>query len=174
MKIQVFSVSKRVGRKRPWTVRWRVDGWDRSRSFEKRVAADKFRRRLELAVEDGVVFDVDTGLPAEPKSEVSFVEYAQTWLLARWPDLANTTRRDYAEALARAAEVFDPSLDRAALISDCFVPGGVVPTTAVAVSDIGLKEVELWHSTVRRRDDCLLYTSPSPRDRQKSRMPSSA
>ena len=24
------------------------------------------------------------------------------------------------------------------------------------------------------REDCLLYTSPSPRDRQKSRMPSSA
>ena len=29
--------------------------------------------------------------------------------------------------------------------------------------------------TVRRNDEiCLLYTSPSPRDRQKSRMPSSA
>ena len=27
---------------------------------------------------------------------------------------------------------------------------------------------------VRKRRDCLLYTSPSPRDRQKSRMPSSA
>ena len=26
----------------------------------------------------------------------------------------------------------------------------------------------------RRKKDCLLYTSPSPRDRQKSRMPSSA
>ena len=26
----------------------------------------------------------------------------------------------------------------------------------------------------KRNDDCLLYTSPSPRDRQKSRMPSSA
>ena len=26
----------------------------------------------------------------------------------------------------------------------------------------------------RELDDCLLYTSPSPRDRQKSRMPSSA
>ena len=26
----------------------------------------------------------------------------------------------------------------------------------------------------RQRSDCLLYTSPSPRDRQKSRMPSSA
>ena len=29
-------------------------------------------------------------------------------------------------------------------------------------------------ATVGRVRDCLLYTSPSPRDRQKSRMPSSA
>ena len=28
--------------------------------------------------------------------------------------------------------------------------------------------------TIRKGDNCLLYTSPSPRDRQKSRMPSSA
>ena len=27
---------------------------------------------------------------------------------------------------------------------------------------------------MKRGGDCLLYTSPSPRDRQKSRMPSSA
>ena len=33
-----------------------------------------------------------------------------------------------------------------------------------------------WFDSVynRRNDNCLLYTSPSPRDRQKSRMPSSA
>ena len=29
-------------------------------------------------------------------------------------------------------------------------------------------------NTMRSKDTCLLYTSPSPRDRQKSRMPSSA
>ena len=37
--------------------------------------------------------------------------------------------------------------------------------------------VELPHwkyPVVATSDDCLLYTSPSPRDRQKSRMPSSA
>ena len=28
--------------------------------------------------------------------------------------------------------------------------------------------------TVKKSNDCLLYTSPSPRDRQKTRMPSSA
>ena len=33
--------------------------------------------------------------------------------------------------------------------------------------------VEIW-SMFDRRNLCLLYTSPSPRDRQKSRMPSSA
>ena len=32
---------------------------------------------------------------------------------------------------------------------------------------------KMQHAT-RRYKDCLLYTSPSPRDRQKSRMPSSA
>ena len=32
----------------------------------------------------------------------------------------------------------------------------------------------LWQMSMMRRTACLLYTSPSPRDRQKSRMPSSA
>ena len=31
-----------------------------------------------------------------------------------------------------------------------------------------------WDSPIEEDYDCLLYTSPSPRDRQKSRMPSSA
>ena len=33
---------------------------------------------------------------------------------------------------------------------------------------------EVTYLKVKLRKDCLLYTSPSPRDRQKSRMPSSA
>ena len=33
---------------------------------------------------------------------------------------------------------------------------------------------ELNYTPLNRYKDCLLYTSPSPRDRQKSRMPSSA
>ena len=31
-----------------------------------------------------------------------------------------------------------------------------------------------WYQNLFHNDICLLYTSPSPRDRQKSRMPSSA
>ena len=33
---------------------------------------------------------------------------------------------------------------------------------------------QLTKETVEQLNNCLLYTSPSPRDRQKSRMPSSA
>ena len=35
-------------------------------------------------------------------------------------------------------------------------------------------EVKSIRLTIAKVDICLLYTSPSPRDRQKSRMPSSA
>ena len=36
----------------------------------------------------------------------------------------------------------------------------------------GIDEIRIWNDA--RTQTCLLYTSPSPRDRQKSRMPSSA
>ena len=41
---------------------------------------------------------------------------------------------------------------------------------AVDSEKVKAKKIEL----LRTHGDCLLYTSPSPRDRQKSRMPSSA
>ena len=43
-----------------------------------------------------------------------------------------------------------------------------------------MKEYEFWYDDIAtykvrfQANSCLLYTSPSPRDRQKSRMPSSA
>ena len=48
----------------------------------------------------------------------------------------------------------------------------------VKVHDITLRDGEQQTGIIMTLDDkiriCLLYTSPSPRDRQKSRMPSSA
>ena len=43
------------------------------------------------------------------------------------------------------------------------------------LDDIATQEqLDLLEEDKKKTDDCLLYTSPSPRDRQKSRMPSSA
>ena len=46
----------------------------------------------------------------------------------------------------------------------------------ISVEEKDLKKVELEHLQIQKKymKACLLYTSPSPRDRQKSRMPSSA
>ena len=54
-----------------------------------------------------------------------------------------------------------------------FVSGasrGIGKAIAIQLSNAGAKVVV----SSRKLEDCLLYTSPSPRDRQKSRMPSSA
>ena len=45
------------------------------------------------------------------------------------------------------------------------------------LKDIGIETVMIKTDSVKHRrelEDCLLYTSPSPRDRTRSRMPSSA
>ena len=49
----------------------------------------------------------------------------------------------------------------------------VAPGDTVAINDV-ICEIETAKSLVELPSPCLLYTSPSPRDRQKSRMPSSA
>ena len=43
-----------------------------------------------------------------------------------------------------------------------------------SLSNKNIELVGLWHPRPERLSDCLLYTSPSPRDRTRSRMPSSA
>ena len=41
-------------------------------------------------------------------------------------------------------------------------------------ADVGSDTANKYIQMAARTNPCLLYTSPSPRDRQKSRMPSSA
>src|SRR5678810_269449 len=67
---------------------------------------------------------------------------------------------DYAEEIERIRDRFTP------LIKICKEYG-----TAMR---IGTNHGSLSDRIMSRYGDCLLYTSPSPRDRQKSRMPSSA
>ena len=49
-------------------------------------------------------------------------------------------------------------------------------TVAIRVGINGFGRIGrmVFRAAIERNDICLLYTSPSPRDRQKSRMPSSA
>ena len=64
------------------------------------------------------------------------------------------------------------------LVEDCFASRNTQITNIAhhhcQLDIIQLKNRIILQITTDHCDDCLLYTSPSPRDRQKSRMPSSA
>ena len=103
----------------------------------------------QAAKERAIELLTDVGIPAP------------TQQLDRFPmHLSGGMRQRVAIAIALAG---DPKL----LIAD-------EPTTALDVS-IQAQILNLLRKLQLERDmACLLYTSPSPRDRQKSRMPSSA
>ena len=52
--------------------------------------------------------------------------------------------------------------------------GSGLVSTVQDVSKAGLAQPNTPNTALNQTHPCLLYTSPSPRDRQKSRMPSSA
>ena len=52
--------------------------------------------------------------------------------------------------------------------------GDLIPQIVETVKAYAAHEKSLFEDIVAKRNDCLLYTSPSPRDRTRSRMPSSA
>ena len=59
--------------------------------------------------------------------------------------------------------------------TDCLVIGECIPGgTTTALTVLRAFGLECNVSSSMQNNPCLLYTSPSPRDRQKSRMPSSA
>ena len=72
--------------------------------------------------------------------------------------------RYYSESAARIAF-------KAAIMGVCTEPGGQGRAANLVLDSDG-NAVKLAFAT--EPDDCLLYTSPSPRDRTRSRMPSSA
>ena len=75
-----------------------------------------------------------------------------------------------AMALPSGRAVGSPLLNRRRALQ-----GLVMGTAGLALSPLTMGQVEIPPGQVRLMfNDCLLYTSPSPRDRQKSRMPSSA
>ena len=102
LSIQDRRASERV--KRPWVVRWKVDGILRSKSFRTRGEADRYRSLLLRAHHDGEPFDEATGAPTSwlaPEVDRTVYKWTRKWLADQWPEWAPRTRMSGTEALSR-------------------------------------------------------------------------
>ena len=111
-RVNVQSVGDRRGRatkskeRRPWIVRWTVDGEEASRSFRTRVQADDFRGKLATAAGRPIEWDPLTKLPVDwtPQHVPTVADVAREMIQDEWADLAPNSRRSLGEALTRLVE----------------------------------------------------------------------
>ena len=101
--VRIWALQRRPNR-RPWLVRWVVDGDEHSKSFRTQPEADRRRSRLLVAQQDGEWFDPRTGEPeswAPGAHHMALYEWARQWVADEWQTWAPRTRRSQLEALAR-------------------------------------------------------------------------
>lgn len=161
--VSVFSIQDRRSQataRKPWLVRWAVDGRQRSKAFRTKAEADRHRSRLLMAAERGEVFDASTGepeswSPAEQSSSV--FEWACRWLDEQWQEWQPRTRRSAVEALARFvllsvhADAPSPPRGCRLAIQSALTPSGRTETpTAYA------RWIERWSLPLDELDRALL------------------
>jgi integrase len=91
-----------------WTVRWTVDGREKSVTLARKAQADRHRSRLMQAADRGEAFDSDTGLPdsmAREASSVTWYQHACAFADVRWPKLAAKGRISLVEGLMAVTPV---------------------------------------------------------------------
>ena len=109
---------------------------------------------------------------ASEGASVTLLETTSVWDTRYGAAFRNVTGPLVAPATSELCETARPEwAGHIVLGSDWTIPGCSMQTRARRMQEVGVLGV-LFSGT--EGTPCLLYTSPSPRDRQKSRMPSSA
>ena len=81
-KITVYNITETPNRPKPFRLKWTMDKRHKSRSFKSKGEAEKFKRKLEEAIEDGALFDPNSGLPDQWVQQLrGFAEVAALILL---------------------------------------------------------------------------------------------
>ncbi|MGW1867342.1 tyrosine-type recombinase/integrase [Streptomyces mauvecolor] len=102
--VRFWDIRERLDRRKPYMVRWTVNGREKSESFMTVGLADSRRSKLMTAARDGEPFDEHTGLPASElraiKQRTTWYDLAHEYLDQRWDRTPGTTRRTLADAFA--------------------------------------------------------------------------
>lgn len=105
--IRIWGVLDRRGAKghnrRPWVVRWKVDGTRFQRVHRTRGEADRFRSRLLTAQQLGERFDSGTGEPASWNVQelIPVNEWVRRWLSENWAEWQPRSRTSAIEEMSR-------------------------------------------------------------------------
>jgi integrase len=105
--VSVFGIQDRrsqAAARKPFLVRWAIDGRQRSKAFRTEPEADRYRAELLIAVTRGEPFDPATGEPVSwspPAPAVSVFAWARRWIAEQWPEWQPRTRRSARESIAR-------------------------------------------------------------------------
>ncbi|MHB6911622.1 tyrosine-type recombinase/integrase [Streptomyces sp. DB-54] len=102
--VRFWGIRERPDRRKPFMVRWTVNGREKSESFTGFGLADSRRSKLMTAARDGEPFDEHTGLPASElrasKQRTTWYDLAHAYLDRRWDRTPGNTRRTLADAFA--------------------------------------------------------------------------
>ena len=104
--VDVFGMQDRrkQGKAKPWIVRWRVEGQQRTKAFRTRAEADRYR--ADLLAGRRPAASASTSAPASRSSwqpdarvDITVLRLGPQWLADQWPEWQPRTRRSAVEAL---------------------------------------------------------------------------
>ncbi|MFF4407240.1 tyrosine-type recombinase/integrase [Streptomyces sp. NPDC001404] len=131
-RVRFWDIRERANRRRPFEVRWTVNGREKSESFTTKGLAESRWSALMTAAREGEPFDESSGLPASElralKQKTTWYMHARDYIDQKWDRTPGNSRRTLADALATVTPALmlpasaspDPRILRRALYSWAF------------------------------------------------------
>ncbi|MGC4814101.1 tyrosine-type recombinase/integrase [Micromonospora sp. DT228] len=102
VRVHAILANELSGKKKSYTVRWKVAGQPFRKTYATRALAESFRSKLVVAQREGTAFDEKSGLPEPMARELNsrnWYDLAVAFVDMKWPRAAATQRKSIADAL---------------------------------------------------------------------------
>ena len=115
--VRIWGIHRYDGKRgMTYTVKWGVAGKKLQKTFTTKKLAEGFRTDLLVAARDGVLFDVDTGLPVTMRRQQTsrtWYEHAVEFMQEKWSHVSPRHRKGIAESLTTVTIALVSTAERA-------------------------------------------------------------
>lgn len=102
--VKFWEIRERTDRRKPYQVRWTVNGREKSESFIAKGLADSRRSDLMSSARRGEPFDDDSGLPASElrarQQSITWYQHAHNYIDHKWDRTPGASRKTIADSMA--------------------------------------------------------------------------